>query len=119
MFSSLYLNIIGIYVPLSVKQARWGDAINKASCLPSLASALDVRRSDLLMEVIELQDWVFTINVLDSALESVLRYHPSLILLWDKGGPPKPRLVPPDFMFLANAIAQVATNLFPFIIIFN
>jgi hypothetical protein len=88
-------------------QARWGQAINRAATLESLTAALDIPQSDLLQEVIELQDWVLTINVLDSALEAVLRHHPTLILLWDKGGPPKPRPVPPDFAVIASAISQV------------
>ena len=85
----------------------WENAINNATTLPALTAALRIPDEELIREVIELQDWIRIINVLDCALEVVLRSHSDLVLLWDKGGPPKPRPVPSDFAGIGQSIAQV------------
>ena len=89
---------------------RWGEAICNAPDLPSFLAALSVPTEELMSEVIELNEWVRAVNVLDSALEEVLRSHSELILLWDCGGPPKQRPVPADSKVIMEAIVKVNTT---------
>ena len=71
-------------------------------------AALAVPEDDVQREVVELNDWVRPINVLDSVLEAVLRHHPGLLVLWDKGGPPpQDKAVPLDSQAIAAAISRV------------
>lgn len=87
----------------------WSEAICAAGDIPSLLNALNVNPDGLMHEVIDLNNWVKPLNVMDSALEAVLRAHPSLVLLWDKGGPPPERPVPADSKRITSAIIMVGT----------
>ena len=69
--------------------------------------ALDVAYTEFFKEVIELNEWVKIINVLDSALETGLWSHQGLILVFDRGGPPKPRHIPSDSATICSAIERV------------
>jgi hypothetical protein len=85
----------------------WGEAIGKAQNIQSFLKALAVSSDDLDQEIIELNEWIRPLNIMDSTLEAILRSHPELISLWDKGGPPKPRPVPLDSVCITTAIAAV------------
>jgi len=92
---------------LSLQQAVWSEAICGAHDVASLVAALAVPREALDREVVELNDFMRPLNVIDSALEAVLRSHQGLILLWDKEGPPRDRAVPADCTALCATIVQV------------
>ena len=72
-------------------------------------AALSIPRELMVREVVDLNDCVPTINYLDSVLESLLRAHHDLILVWDGGEPPKPRPPPSYSKAIAEAIEKVGT----------
>lgn len=76
---------------------------------------MKVSSETLLCEVVDLNDWVKPLNILDSSLEAILRSHgQSIILLWDKGGPPKQRNPPVDSRAIVESISQVNIYIFFF-----
>ena len=78
-----------------------------AGSAAALCEALAVEETEVLLELVDLNDWVRPLNVLDGALEAVLLHHPALIAVWDHGRPSKPRVVPAYLANLYDSVAKV------------
>ena len=81
-----------------------------AQTVASLRLALVVPEADMLRELVNLNDWIRPLNVLDGSLEAVLLHHPSLVVVWDGGHPPKPRVVPAYLHGIFTAVSEVRAH---------
>lgn len=71
---------------------------------------MSLKREAIEKEVVELNDWIKTLNMMDSALETALRAHPSLVVIWDKSGPPKLRPMHAEAQQMSDLIAKVSKD---------
>jgi hypothetical protein len=91
-----------------ITQTEWGDSIATVKTVEQLFECLNVSCETIYCEVVDLNDWVVPLNILDSALEEILRTHGnSIILIWDRGGPPKKRLAPVGSKQIMTSITEV------------